>query len=289
VVANAGDPEVVRFVRRFVAEQAAAHPGAAPPRVIWFGRGADATQADATDAEPAGGAPRPDVRAADVKPTDGEAGSRFNLVAAAGVTPDGEAVRLPVHLTLHGAYNVDNALAAAACALALGAGPRDVAAALAAAAPAAGRGVVHTLAGDGVLVDDSYNSNPDALERALLAARELGGVRRRWVVLGDMLELGPEAPRFHAEAGRRAAELGFSPVAGVGELARKLCDAAGGAGAEAPWFADAAAAADWAAGELRRGDLVLVKGSRGVGLDAVVDRLLAAAAPAAAAAAEGRA
>jgi UDP-N-acetylmuramoyl-tripeptide--D-alanyl-D-alanine ligase len=281
VVANAGDPEVVRFVRRHVARQAAEHPGEAPPRVVWFGRGA----------VDGGDVPTPQVSAENlVSAADGEAGSRFELVAAAGLTPDGEAVRLPVHLTLHGAYNVDNALAAAACALALGANPRDVAAALAAAAPAAGRGVVHRLAGGAVVVDDSYNSSPDALERALAAAVDLAAgssARRCWAVLGDMLELGPEAPRFHQAAGRRAAELGFTPVAGVGELAREITAAAAAAGAEAPWFADAAGAAGWAAGELAPGDVVLVKGSRGVGLDRVVAGLLERSAPTNVAAAGG--
>jgi len=96
-------------------------------------------------------------------------------------------------------------------------------------------------------------------------------------VLGDMLELGPRAPAFHREAGRQAAALGFSPVAGVGELARDLVAGAEEAGVAARWFAGAAAAAEWAASELRPGDLVLVKGSRGVGLEAVVARLRAAA------------
>jgi len=207
-------------------------------------------------------------------------GSRFTLVVRRGgaIPGDAAAERRDVHLALHGGYNVDNALAAAACAVALGAGLGDVAAAFAAARPAAGRGIVHSLAAGTRLVDDTYNSNPDALDRALAAAAELAGGGRRWAVLGDMLELGPEAPRFHREAGRRAAELGFDPVAGVGELARELAAAAGGAGVRSAWFAEAASAADWAAGELAGGDLVLVKGSRGVGLDVVVERLLHGAA-----------
>ena len=94
---------------------------------------------------------------------------------------------------------------------------------------------------------------------------------RRIAILGDMLELGPEGPRFHREAGERAAELGFSPVVGVGELSRELV---AGAGPGAVWLPDAAAAADWAASEIRGGDVVLVKGSRSVKLDRVVRRLL---------------
>jgi UDP-N-acetylmuramoyl-tripeptide--D-alanyl-D-alanine ligase len=265
VVANAGDARVVRFVRAW-----AAGPGSAA-RVVWYGRGG---------AE----GPRPDVAAEDLRPAGGgEPGSRFTLVVRGAAAVAGADERRDVHLALHGGYNVDNALAAAAAAVALGAGLDDVAEAFAAAAPAAGRGIVHRLEGDALVVDDTYNSNPDALERALAAGAELaGGGRRRWAVLGDMLELGPEAPRFHREGGRRAAELGFDPVAGVGDLARDLTAAAAETGAEAPWFADAASAAEWAAGELAAGDLVLVKGSRGVGLDVVVERLRAAGARAAA-------
>ena len=113
------------------------------------------------------------------------------------------------------------------------------------------------------------------MERALEGAAALPA-RRRLAVLGDMLELGPEAPRFHRAAGERAAALGFSPVAGVGELAKELSRGAALLGAEAPWFADAAAAAEWAEGAVREGDLVLVKGSRGVKLEAVAQRLLQA-------------
>ena len=89
-----------------------------------------------------------------------------------------------------------------------------------------------------------------------------------------MLELGPDAPRFHRECGEEAARLGFGPVVAVGELSRNLAEGAEAEGAEAVWLADAEAAADWAQEHLRPGDLVLVKASRGVGLDAVVGRLL---------------
>jgi UDP-N-acetylmuramoyl-tripeptide--D-alanyl-D-alanine ligase len=90
-----------------------------------------------------------------------------------------------------------------------------------------------------------------------------------------MLELGPEEGRFHREAGAAAAARGFAVVAGVGELARGLAAGAQASGAPAaPWFATGEAAAALAAGEVREGDVVLVKGSRGVGLDQVVRRLL---------------
>jgi UDP-N-acetylmuramoyl-tripeptide--D-alanyl-D-alanine ligase len=248
IVANADDPEVVRIASR--------HGG----RIVWYGFGESA-----------------DVRATDVTPAPGgEVGSRFVLTAGR----EG-AERAEITLPLHGLYNVGNALAAAACAHALGLDLASIARAVSTVRPAAGRGVVHSLPGGITLIDDSYNSNPDAVERALEGAAVLPA-RRRLAVLGDMLELGPEGPRFHRAAGERAAALGFSPVAGVGELAREISRGAASKGAEAPWFADAAAAAEWAEGAVREGDLVLVKGSRGVRLEAVVERLLAACGAAAA-------
>ncbi|MGH9362066.1 MAG: glutamate ligase domain-containing protein, partial [Thermoanaerobaculia bacterium] len=143
--------------------------------------------------------------------------------------------------------------------------------------PAAMRGVVHRLPGGATVIDDSYNSNPDALRRALESAALLPA-ERRLAILGDMLELGPEGPEFHREAGKQAAALGFSPVVGVGELARELVAGAEELDADTEWFEEVTEAAEWAPGVLRPGDLVLVKASRGVGLDAVVRALLAAAA-----------
>ncbi len=252
VVANADDPEVARIARAHSTSRAGGR------RVVWYGVHSLHAAAD--------------VRAEDVAPApDGAVGSRFTLAAG------GESVA--VSLPLHGLYNVENCLAAAACAWALGVALPAIAAAVAGAEPAAKRGVVHRLAGAVTLIDDSYNSNPDAVARALESAALLPAARR-WAVLGDMRELGPEAPRFHREAGERAAAAGFSPVAGVGPLARELAEGARAMGATAHWLPDAAAAAEWAAGELRDGDLVLVKGSRGVALEAVVARLASLRPPA---------
>jgi len=243
VVANADDPEVSRIARRAAADGA---------RVVWYGMRTEA----AVDARALSVAPAP----------HGEVGSRFRLEIG------GESAE--VALPLHGLYNVENCLAAAACAHALGIPLAAIAEAAAQVRPAAMRGVVHRLRGGVTLIDDSYNSNPDALGRALEGAALLPAARR-WAVLGDMRELGPEGPRFHRQAGERAAEMGFSPVVGVGELARELAAGARDKGAEAVWLGDAAEAAGWAAGALRDGDLVLVKGSRGVGLEAAVAALLA--------------
>jgi UDP-N-acetylmuramoyl-tripeptide--D-alanyl-D-alanine ligase len=217
-----------------------------------------------------------DIRARDVEPGPEGAGSRFSLEAGSESQE--------VHLPLHGLYNAENCLAAAACAHALGLSLAEIAAAVRQVRPAAMRGVVHrlavarglyTLRGSYTLIDDSYNSNPDALGRALESAALLPA-GRRLAVLGDMRELGPEGPRFHRQAGERAGRLGFSPVAGVGELSRELVAGAAAAGAATAWFPDAAAAAEWAAAAVRPDDVVLVKASRGVGLDAVTRRLLSA-------------
>lgn len=262
VAANGTDPEVVRVTRRWQEETG--------ERVVWFGL-AEAVLPDGPELEVRARDLAP--RSAPETPDEGGAppvfGTRFVLELG------GEAVE--AELPLHGGYNVENALAAAAAARELGVGAEDVRHGLAAARPEGHRGSVHRLEGGGLLVDDAYNSNPDALSRALQGAADLPGAApggRRLAVLGDMLELGPEGPRFHREAGARAARLGFSPVAGVGELARELAAGARGVGAETEWLSDAAAAADWAARTVRPGDLVLVKGSRGVGLEAVVERLL---------------
>ncbi len=236
VVANADDPEVVRIAER--------HRG----RVVWYGLERPA-----------------DYRATAITPLPAPAvGSRFTLESPGGA--------VTVELALYGRFNVENFLAAAACAAELGVDPNDIAAAAAAIEPAERRGVVHRLDGDVVIVDESYNSNPDACRRVLAAVREMPA-RRRWTVLGDMLELGPEGERFHREVGAEAARLGFSPIVGVGELSRALAAAAAAGGAEAPWYPDAAAAEE-VVERLEPGDLVLVKGSRGVGLERVVARLL---------------
>lgn len=236
IVANVDDPQVERIVRRYAATQ--------PVRVVWFGSGAGA-----------------EVTAARLETMAEGAGSSFELRFGD--------LRQPIELPLLGRHNVENFLAAAACALTLGVSGEDIAAAAALAQPAAGRGVVHRLRRGVTLVDDSYNSNPTAVRRALAAAA-LIPAKRHWAVLGDMLELGETAPALHRESGAEAARLGFSPVFGVGALARNLVE---GAGAEGEWCENAAVAAERAIGELQEGDLVLVKGSRGVGLEVVVQAL----------------
>ncbi|MBN2207084.1 MAG: hypothetical protein JW742_06755, partial [Candidatus Aminicenantes bacterium] len=133
------------------------------------------------------------------------------------------------------------------------------------------------LGGDVTLVDESYNSNPRALEGALHGLAGLPA-RRRVAVLGDMLELGPYAPVFHEDAGRRAAREGWAPLVTVGPLARLMAEGAraeGLDGAEIASFETSDEAAAAVPDLVRPGDLVLVKGSRGMKLETVVERLKA--------------
>lgn len=246
IVANRDDAEVTRVVRRHLE----AHPG---DRVVWFGEG----PSEEISVRPLAVAPR----------GPGLVGSRFELQVRGR--------RVALELPLHGRVNVSNAVAAVAAAEALGVALEDLPAALLTLEPASHRGAVHELPGGITLIDDSYNSNPEALAAALESAAELARVRgrsRRVAILGDMLELGPDAPAFHRQAGARAAELGFDLVAAVGPLAAET--AAGAGTVQTAVLGDAAAAAEWAAGALTAGDLVVIKGSRGIGLDRVVDLLV---------------
>ena len=248
VIANADDPEVVRVTQRRLA--------AAGGEAVWY---------SLAGAAPAGAELLLRVRELEC-PAAGRPESRFVLEAA------GDRRTVRVRLPLVGLHNVENCLAAATAAFRFGIDLEDIAAAAGAAVPASMRGVLRQ-AGEAHVFDDAYNANPDAVGRALEAVAELAA-QRRWAVLGDMLELGPEGPRFHREVGRRAALLGFSPVVGVGELAREIVAGAAVEGAATAWFASAAEAAEFARIEIAPGDLLLVKGSRGVGLEVVVERVL---------------
>jgi UDP-N-acetylmuramoyl-tripeptide--D-alanyl-D-alanine ligase len=122
-------------------------------------------------------------------------------------------------------------------------------------------------AGGVLIVNDCYNANPISMRAALdhLTSIEVPG--RRIAVLGEMLELGSEAPAYHREVGAHARDLGIGPIVGVGELGRGYAPDA--------WAADARAAIPAVEGLVASGDAVLVKGSRSVGLELVTDELVA--------------
>jgi UDP-N-acetylmuramoyl-tripeptide--D-alanyl-D-alanine ligase len=164
-----------------------------------------------------------------------------------------------------------NLLAAAAAALAVGVIPSgrvDV-------AFSPGRGQRTELPEGITVIDDCYNANPMSVRAALedlASSAATAGSARRVAVLGDMLELGPSAPEYHLEAGRQAAAAGVEVLVTVGSLARTMADGFGG---EVHAVASATQAAPLVRELVRPGDVVLVKGSRGVGLEVVCSALTA--------------
>ena len=240
LIANAADPRVMARIVRF------------PGRVTTFGIDVAA-----------------DVSASDVR------GLGLDGMEATVRTSGGTgSLRTP----LLGRGNVANVLAAIAVALRFQISLDAMLSAVATLAPQARRGEVLRL-GDVTVVDDSYNSNPTALEQALEAVgRETRSVRRV-AVLGEMLELGADTDARHTACGRAAVEAGFELVITVGgRAARALAEGAVTAGLPTSAVIPCRGseeAADVARQHVRAGDLVLVKGSRGIRTDVVVDRFKA--------------
>ncbi|MEU8818174.1 UDP-N-acetylmuramoyl-tripeptide--D-alanyl-D-alanine ligase [Actinoplanes sp. NPDC048796] len=171
-----------------------------------------------------------------------------------------------VRLGVAGRHQVANTLAAAAVALSLGMGLEDVAEALGEVGIVSGRRMDVFTRADGVtVIDDSYNANPSSTTAALQALASMGEGKRTTAVLGYMAELGPHERSGHEEVGRVAAELGVDRLIAVAPEAGPIVD---GARAVAGWTGEATLAPDQAAaievlkGDLRDGDVVLVKGSR---------------------------
>jgi UDP-N-acetylmuramoyl-tripeptide--D-alanyl-D-alanine ligase len=193
----------------------------------------------------------------------GIGGSTFELVAGS--------VREPVTLPLVGEHNIYNALAAAAAAMERGVLPSEAAEALATLRPADKRGQVLEVRG-ATIINDSYNSNPRALETMIdtLASMQAD---RRILIAGEMLELGPTAEVLHRESGRHAATRKIDIVIGVRGLARALAEGACGGGVQSLFLETPEEAGEWLARELRPGDAVLLKASRGVKLEKALEVL----------------
>jgi UDP-N-acetylmuramoyl-tripeptide--D-alanyl-D-alanine ligase len=176
-------------------------------------------------------------------------------------------------LTLHllGAHNGSNAMAGLAVALQAGVDLDAAVRALETLTPGDKRGEVLELNG-AVILNDSYNSNPEALQSMIrtLAARP---ATRRILVAGEMLELGEHGPALHTACGKAAAEARLDIVVGVRGNAEHLATAACAAGVESIFLPDAAAAGQWLKQNLREGDAVLLKGSRGVHLEQALEVL----------------
>jgi UDP-N-acetylmuramoyl-tripeptide--D-alanyl-D-alanine ligase len=197
-------------------------------------------------------------------------------MAATVTTPRGE---MRMRTPLLGTGNLLNLLAAAAVAIELGVPLPAIADRAASMAPAPHRGELLRLPGGITLIDDSYNSSPAALKRSLETVHAATGSARKIAVLGEMLELGAHAERLHQECGRAAADAGLSLLIAVGgDGAQWLADSARRAGmAESAvlYVPTSNAASEIALRKVRPGDLILVKGSRGIRTDLVVDRLKA--------------
>lgn len=189
-------------------------------------------------------------------------------------TPWGSA---DVVLPLAGDQFVGNALAALAVAGSLGVEIGAAADALAEAPISSWRGAVDEVEGT-VVINDAYNANPLSVRAALrtLAAVERPSDGRTWAVLGIMAELGPDADDEHAAVGEVVRELGIDRLIAVGEGTAPVLEGAAAAGMpqHARWHVeDAAAALELLRDDARPGDVVLVKGSRVAGLEAVADGL----------------
>lgn len=193
----------------------------------------------------------------------GSDGSEFDLVI--------DGIREPVKFPLLGEHNIYNALAASAAALEWGIAPSLAARSLETVQAGEKRGQTLEI-GRATVINDCYNSNPKALHAMIdtLAAME---ARRRILIAGEMLELGPTAEILHADAGRHAAEKKIDLVIGVRGLAKALVEAAAAAGANAKYVETPEEAGELLAKELRPGDAVLLKASRGVKLERALEIL----------------
>ena len=230
-VLNADDEYVSQFGRGFKG------------RVINYGRSSTA-----------------EVRAENVE-SCGAAGSEFDIVTPAG--------RVHATLPLVGEHNILNALAAVSVGLACGMNVDESAAALATIKPADKRGQVLQL--DNItVINDCYNSNPKALE-AMVDALASMKAKRRLVVAGEMLELGPAGEEMHRDAGRHIAEKNIDLLIGVRGLAQAMVEGARVGGSRSIFVATPEEAGEWLARETRDGDVVLLKASRGVKLEKALE------------------
>ncbi len=181
-----------------------------------------------------------------------------------------------VNFPLNGRHNISNALAAAAVGIAFGMTLNDIASALSSVRAPTQRGVVLEFREGFTVIDDSYNSNPTALLSMVQTLMGEQGAARRIVVAGEMLELGADEIELHREAGRSIGRSGVDTLIGVRGLAKEMVAGAVDAGlTDAHFVADSGEAAELISSIVREGDVVLVKGSRGVKTEKVVERLVA--------------
>jgi UDP-N-acetylmuramoyl-tripeptide--D-alanyl-D-alanine ligase len=202
---------------------------------------------------------------ADVRPVRKASGLRLH-------TPVGDC---DLFVPLPGEHNLKNALAAASMALAFDIPLEQIRAGLAAIEPVPGRLNLRRAAGGWTVIDDTYNANPASLYAALKVLADQPG--ERWLVLGDMLELGEDSRKMHAEMGEAARHLGVRRLLGIGANTAAAVEAFGG-GAEL--FEDAETLIEALQETLHPGVACLVKGSRSMAMGQVARAILDGEAPA---------
>jgi UDP-N-acetylmuramoyl-tripeptide--D-alanyl-D-alanine ligase len=230
-VLNADDEYVSQFGRDFHG------------RVVMFGRDAPA-----------------DVSAQNVE-SCGPEGSAFDIVAG----PE----RAHAVLPLLGEHNIYNALAGVAVGLQYGVPLEAAAASLATLSAGDKRGEILKING-ATVINDCYNSNPKALDGMVRSLARIPA-QRRIVVAGEMLELGPAGEAMHRESGRHMAEAGIDMVIGVRGLAKAIVDSAKESGVQAEFMGTPEEAGAWLKREVKPGDAVLLKASRGVRLERALE------------------
>jgi UDP-N-acetylmuramoyl-tripeptide--D-alanyl-D-alanine ligase len=230
-ILNADDPYVSRFDKNFRG------------KVVRFGLHASS-----------------DVRAESIE-QHGSEGSTFDVMA--------EGRRERATLRLVGTHNVYNALAAVAAGLEQGLSLKRAAGALATLVPADKRGAVVQV-GNITIINDCYNSNPTALN-AMVDTLAAMPAKRRIVIAGEMLELGPTGEKLHRESGQHMAKKGIDMLIGVRGLAKPMVEAASAAGMKAEFVATPEEAGEWLVSKSREGDVVLLKASRGVKLERALE------------------
>src|SRR3990167_7005050 len=216
-------------------------------KIVWYGKGGEIEAENITYA--------------------GGSGSIFTLVI--------DKNKLVVQLPIVGEQFVNNALGASAIALCLGIRPQDIKKGLEKFKPLEHSMATQVLKGGALLLDDSYNNNPEAAKEALKTLKKVAGQRKMIVVFGDMLELGSLSPSAHKELGKTISSMGVDSIIGVGKASKDLITTAKpNLGDNATWVANADQVLAVLKPLLKRDTVVLIKGSRGVGLDRLVAKLV---------------
>ncbi|MBE0557289.1 MAG: UDP-N-acetylmuramoyl-tripeptide--D-alanyl-D-alanine ligase, partial [Proteobacteria bacterium] len=184
----------------------------------------------------------------------------------------------PARIPVPGRHNIMNALAAAAAAWALGFDRQAIAEGLAAFRPVPGRMEIRRLRNGTFMIMDAYNANPASMREALKVVEELRGVGNAFAILGDMRELGERAEALHGEIGALLAETGVDRVFLKGTLSRHTAEGARKKGFPAErivFFDDPGQVVTDLRSRLRKGDWILIKGSRKMKMEAVAEAIIA--------------